>query len=240
MAHELRVVLVIGRPGVASWCFALVACTPGLAVVGWFATVADAVCCLPNLSPDVCIVDSEDFAELAADRLRTTGSASGPLVVALRSSCASAYEDSSTMRTFRIGGSRSDFLAAVGDDGPQVACSIPAETRELTAREREIALLVAEGFSNEELANMLMLSVATVKNHVHSILKKLDVGRRWHVGARLRGSLAATSASVHDGAWLTAAPANSSQANTAAKTHRIATRWPDAASRRSSNWPDEI
>ena len=83
------------------------------------------------------------------------------------------------MRTFRIGGSRSDFLAAVGDDGPQVACSIPAETRELTAREREIALLVAEGFSNEELANMLMLSVATVKNHVHSILKKLDVGRRW-------------------------------------------------------------
>jgi len=48
----------------------------------------------------------------------------------------------------------------------------------LTRREREIALLLAHELSNKEIANRLGIEVATVKNHVHSVLEKLSVRRR--------------------------------------------------------------
>jgi two-component system, NarL family, nitrate/nitrite response regulator NarL len=48
----------------------------------------------------------------------------------------------------------------------------------LTPREREIAALVARGLSNKEVARQLGISGATIKNHVHNILQKLDIRRR--------------------------------------------------------------
>jgi DNA-binding NarL/FixJ family response regulator len=48
----------------------------------------------------------------------------------------------------------------------------------LTRREREIASLVEEGLSNKEIACSLNISPATVKNHVHMILDKLNLSRR--------------------------------------------------------------
>jgi NarL family two-component system response regulator LiaR len=53
----------------------------------------------------------------------------------------------------------------------------------LTAREDEIAELIAEGRTNAEIANALHLSVFTVKNHVSSILMKLAVRTRTEVAA---------------------------------------------------------
>jgi len=48
----------------------------------------------------------------------------------------------------------------------------------LTAREAQILNLVQEGMSNKMIARALGIELATVKNHVHSILVKLDVHRR--------------------------------------------------------------
>jgi two-component system nitrate/nitrite response regulator NarL len=48
----------------------------------------------------------------------------------------------------------------------------------LTAREHEILLLIRDGASNQEIAQQLMIELGTVKNHVHNILKKLNVSRR--------------------------------------------------------------
>jgi two-component system nitrate/nitrite response regulator NarL len=48
----------------------------------------------------------------------------------------------------------------------------------LTARERRILELLAGGMSNKEIASELVIGVATVKSHVHAILRKLDVSRR--------------------------------------------------------------
>lgn len=52
---------------------------------------------------------------------------------------------------------------------------------ELTGRELEIARLVERGFSNKEIARALSIALPTVKNHVHSILEKLQVDRRTKV-----------------------------------------------------------
>jgi DNA-binding NarL/FixJ family response regulator len=61
----------------------------------------------------------------------------------------------------------------------------------LTRREREIAALLNEGLSNKEIARLLRIGAATVKNHVHNILEKLHVSRRGEAAARLRGEMTA-------------------------------------------------
>jgi two-component system, NarL family, nitrate/nitrite response regulator NarL len=58
----------------------------------------------------------------------------------------------------------------------------------LTTREREIIRLIDQGLSNKEIASDLGIEVATVKNHVHNILEKLQVHRRGEAAARVRGA----------------------------------------------------
>jgi DNA-binding NarL/FixJ family response regulator len=50
----------------------------------------------------------------------------------------------------------------------------PSELAELTAREREVLLLVAGGLGNADVARRLVISPLTVKTHVARILAKLD------------------------------------------------------------------
>jgi DNA-binding NarL/FixJ family response regulator len=59
----------------------------------------------------------------------------------------------------------------------------------LTRREHEIASQLVQGLSNKEIARQLRIQNATVKNHIHSILGKLDVRRRGEVAARIRGGV---------------------------------------------------
>jgi DNA-binding NarL/FixJ family response regulator len=53
----------------------------------------------------------------------------------------------------------------------------------LTAQERKILLLVAEGKTNKEIASEIFLSDKTVKNYVSSILAKLNLERRAQAAA---------------------------------------------------------
>src|SRR5712692_5195454 len=55
---------------------------------------------------------------------------------------------------------------------------VPSAAKNLTKREREILGLVAEGLSNREIADKLVLSPETVKSHVAAILEKLNVSDR--------------------------------------------------------------
>ena len=63
---------------------------------------------------------------------------------------------------------------------------VPVPLPELTARESAILRLANEGRSNKAIARELQISSATVKNHMHHILQKLQVGRRGEAAARLR------------------------------------------------------
>ncbi len=54
----------------------------------------------------------------------------------------------------------------------------PQAFPELTAREREILGLIAQGLGNGEIAARLVLSPSTVRNYVSSIFDKLQVADR--------------------------------------------------------------
>ncbi len=62
------------------------------------------------------------------------------------------------------------------------------DLHELTAREREVMTLVAEGLSNRAIAQRLVLTEKTVKNHVHNTYRKLGVTRRGEAIAQWLGS----------------------------------------------------
>lgn len=49
----------------------------------------------------------------------------------------------------------------------------------LTTREREVLQLVAEGLTNEAIAEALVISLSTVQTHVGHILAKLGMHSRW-------------------------------------------------------------
>jgi DNA-binding NarL/FixJ family response regulator len=65
-------------------------------------------------------------------------------------------------------------------------CELVGEVDLLTRREAETLRLMSRGFTNKEIAAELHLSVATVKNHVHAVLAKLQLSRRAEVGRLLR------------------------------------------------------
>ncbi|MFL5860471.1 MAG: response regulator [Solirubrobacteraceae bacterium] len=66
----------------------------------------------------------------------------------------------------------------------------PLESAHLTSREQEVLGLVARGLDNAEIAESLQLSQHTVKNHVSSILGKLQVENRIQAAVRAaRGGL---------------------------------------------------
>ncbi len=101
-------------------------------------------------------------------------------------------------------GTVSDLLAAIRSAGcsdlycadslmPVVASRVrgsqvrtpPVRIEQLTAREMEILELLREGFSNKTISRHLGIGLSTVKNHVHSVLAKLDVHCRSEAVAAL-------------------------------------------------------
>lgn len=66
------------------------------------------------------------------------------------------------------------------------SCEIVAAAELLTRREAETVRLLEQGYTNKEIAAELHLSVATVKNHVHAVLSKLELTRRAQVGELVR------------------------------------------------------
>jgi DNA-binding CsgD family transcriptional regulator len=68
--------------------------------------------------------------------------------------------------------------------GPRAA-TVRLEAHGATAREREVATLIARGLTNPEIADALVLSPHTVGDHVKSLFEKLDVASRQELVARV-------------------------------------------------------
>ena len=68
--------------------------------------------------------------------------------------------------------------------------SAQSRARGLTAREREILVLVMGGYRNREIAEILWITPATVRKHLENVFAKLGVHTRTAAVARFLGVLA--------------------------------------------------
>ena len=71
---------------------------------------------------------------------------------------------------------------ALADDAA-TSTHTPSPLARLSAREREIATLIAQGATNRAIAETLVISERTVERHVANIFAKLDVGSRTRIAA---------------------------------------------------------
>jgi DNA-binding NarL/FixJ family response regulator len=85
-------------------------------------------------------------------------------------------------------------FASPSDGGGPGSVKGGRERSPLSAREREIVALVAQGYKNKEMAEKMFISEQTVKNHLHNIFDKLGVSDRLelalyaiHKGLHLNG-----------------------------------------------------
>ena len=103
-------------------------------------------------------------------------------------------------RVYRLRGTLATGWSPAGEPGVLVTAAFelvnPLTDLELrsrfglSAREIEVARLVANGLSNAEVAERLGVSYFTARNHVERLLSKLGVGNRSRVGAVLRNEAA--------------------------------------------------
>jgi DNA-binding NarL/FixJ family response regulator len=96
---------------------------------------------------------------------------------------------SDLMRAIRIvagGATYIDPMLAGVLAGPSAAARLPV----LTARQREILRMLADGMRNEQVASVLSISPVTVKTHVKNAMERLDADTRTQaVATALRESL---------------------------------------------------
>jgi DNA-binding NarL/FixJ family response regulator len=69
-------------------------------------------------------------------------------------------------------------LDAFGGAEPTAQIGGDPELDQLTAREQEVLLLIARGYTYKEIAGRLVVSIKTVESHVSNVLRKLQLSNR--------------------------------------------------------------
>ena len=177
---------------------------PDIEVVGEASNGQEAIDTVARTDPDIALVDVRMpvLDGLAATRAIIASGARTKVIVLTTFGEESVVIDAlrSGANSFLLKDTRpEDLLAAVHDVAggqsrldPAVTGAVVAhfqrQTRPLprtavdldvlTARERDVLLLMARGMSNAEIADALVVSSGTVKTHVASILAKLQVRDR--------------------------------------------------------------
>jgi DNA-binding NarL/FixJ family response regulator len=207
-----RVLIVDDHPLFRDGLAGMLATLPEMEVVGAAGSAEEALADLAAKAPDVVLMDLNlpgisgvqatrqalEAAPAAAVLVVTMVDDDDSVYAALAAGArgyilkgASAAEVIAAIRTVAAGGAvfgagvASRFLAATSGQRPNPSTVVPGES--LTARERQVLDLLADGLSNRQIARSLGLSLKTVQNHVSRILDKVQADDRTQAALRARG-----------------------------------------------------
>lgn len=124
-----------------------------------------------QLYPDVRVVVLTSFGEMERVHAALANGASGYLL--------KDAEPSEVVAAIRAAAAGDVFLdPAVARQLTQEIVSPPTGLSALTSRERDVLILVAQGCSNQEIADELIISERTARTHVSNVLRKLQLTSR--------------------------------------------------------------
>ena len=211
MADALRVVLVDDEDLVRSGLRLLLSHAPDIEVVAEASNGRDAVATVLDSQPDVVLMDirmpvmdgiaavEKILSVHAVPIIMLTAFDTDSFILrALRAGAAGFLLKStppeSLMAAVRAAAAGQPLLSPgvvdqlVSMQGPALDDAHSHRTRTartrlstLSSREREIAGLVAQGLNNQDIADQLVVSMATVKSHMQHILKKIGGTSRVHI-----------------------------------------------------------
>ncbi|ONF63731.1 response regulator [Amycolatopsis keratiniphila] len=208
MFPPLRVLVVDDHPAFRTTICAMLDGTHGIDVVGQAADGLTAVAEAGRLEPDVILMDLNlpdlDGVE-ATRRIVKACPHTGVLMLTMFENEAAVFAAMRAgARGYLLKGARNEQVVravrVIGDGeaifspaiATQVLSLLSTETPrdesfpKLTAREREIMRLIAQGMGNASIADQLVLSPKTVRNHVSHIFRKLQVTDRAQAIAKIR------------------------------------------------------
>ena len=200
MSEQIRILIAEDHAVVREGLRALIDSEPGLTLVGEAADGVEAVDKHLALEPDVTIVDLVMPRKGGIDAIREIKQQSPKARILVITSFA---EDDKVFPAIKAGAqgyllkdaTPRELIRAIRDihDGlpsmhPTIArklmreiqrdSALPLAEEPLTEREVEVLARVAQGFSNQEIADRLFVSERTVRSHVSNILSKLHLASR--------------------------------------------------------------
>ena len=197
----IRVLLVDDQPLIREGLRTILDAQEGIEVAGEAGDGAEALDQSRRLRPDLVLMDVEMPGSDGIEATRTIVASGGPRVVILTTFNREDY----IAQALRAGASGfllktappAELVGAVRSAVDSDALLAPEVTRrliesylarpdpaaapwlaELTDREREVLVLIATGLSNDQIAEKLFLSTATVKTHVNRVFAKTGVRDR--------------------------------------------------------------
>ncbi|MGO4886301.1 response regulator [Anaerobacillus sp. MEB173] len=157
-------------------------------VVGKAKNGEEALTLVKQLKPDICIMDIEMPLKSGLDAAEELIGESCKVIILTTFARAGYFERArkADVRGYLLKDSPSEELATAIRtimDGrrvysPELVDLAYSNENPLTAREKQVIELIADGKSTNEIATELSLTNGTVRNYISVILDKLDVGNR--------------------------------------------------------------
>lgn len=209
-SDQIRVLIADDHPLFRDGMHGLLDSVPETKVIGEASSGEQAIALAENLQPDVILMDIKMPGINGLQAMREILHTSPHIRILVVSML---EDDDSVFAAMRAGArgyvpkgsNQSEMLRAIravanGEAifGPSIAQRVISyfstarpwvQSRifpELTAREAEVLALMAQGRTNEEIAEQLVVSLKTVRNHVSNIFSKLQVTDRTQAALRAR------------------------------------------------------
>ena len=198
MSNEIKVFLVDDHDIVRSGLRSLIQRSPGLTVCGEAGTLKEAYTKITACTPDVVLLDIKLPDGDGASGCRELKKRNPAMKVLILSAFA---EDSIVLETIKAGADGylmksvdskniiqglKDVAGGQAALDPVITAKVmnavksgtPVSNDALTPQEQQVLELVSQGKTNREIAELLIMSDKTVRNHVSKILKKLNATNR--------------------------------------------------------------